>query len=92
MKSTTNDTDLQSLIGESFSSEYDSLEQEQELLAADREAMEFEGYSEFSADLEEAAWNGAQSFNGVLIKKACEHTRCLHFGCQQSTRIGGIEI
>ena len=94
MKSTTNETDLQTLMGAGLSNEYSYQEQEAELLAASAEddADAWQGYSEFSADLEEAAWIGAQTFNGVTIKKACEHTSCDHFRCEKSLRIGGIEI
>ncbi len=53
---------------------------------------DFEGYSEWSSDIEEAAWTGAQEFNGVMVKKACEHSTCPHFRCERSTRLGGIEI
>ncbi len=53
---------------------------------------DFDGYSQWSADLESAAWNGAQVFNGVMVKKACEHSNCSHFRCERSTRLGGIEI
>ena len=66
-------------------SEYDEVMQ---MMAQD----DFEGYSEWSADLESAAWQGAQEFNGVLVKKACEHSNCSHFRCERSTRVGGIEI
>ena len=94
MKSTTNSTDTQTLMGASLSPEYSYQEQEAELLAASAEddADGWQGYTEFSADLEEAAWDGAQTFNAILIKKACEHTTCGHFECSKSTRLGGFEI
>ncbi len=66
-------------------SEYDEV---MSLMAEDN----FEGYAQWSADLESAAWNGAQEFNGVLVKKACEHSACSHFECSRGLRIGGIEI
>ena len=66
-------------------SEYDEV---MSLLAEDN----FEGYSQWSADVESAAWNGAQEFNGVMVKKQCEHKDCSHFRCERSTRLGGIEI
>ena len=66
-------------------SEHDEVMQ---LMAQD----DFEGYSEWSSDIEEAAWTGAQMFNGVIVKKACEHSTCPHFRCERSTRVGGIEI
>ena len=62
------------------------------MLAADAEAMEFEGYSEWSSDIEEAAWSGAQEFNGVMVKKQCEHKDCSHFRCEKNLRLGGFEI
>ena len=52
----------------------------------------WQGYSEFSADLEEAAWTGAKEFNGVLVKKQCEHKDCSHFRCEREVRLGGIAI
>jgi hypothetical protein len=48
----------------------------------------WQGYGEWDADIESAAWNGAQAFNGVLIKKACEHSICSHFRCERSARLG----
>jgi hypothetical protein len=90
MKPTTNNIDIQSLIGASLSSEYLYQEQEAELLAAD--AADFEGYSEWSSELEATAWQGAQQVGDVLIKKACEHSTCSHFQCSKSTRLAGIEI
>ena len=90
MKSTTNETDTQTLIGASLSNEYSYQEQEAELLAAD--ADDFEGYSQWSSDIEEAAWDGAKEVEGVLIKKACEHNTCSHFRCEKNLRLGGIEI
>jgi hypothetical protein len=93
MKSTTNETDTQTLMGASLSSEYLYQEQERELQLADAtDDQAWEGYSQFSADLEEAAWNGAEPFGEILIKKACEHSTCGHFRCSKSTRLGGIEI
>jgi hypothetical protein len=53
---------------------------------------DFEGYSEWSSDIEEAAWTGAQSFNEVLIKRACEHSGCDFFRCEKNLRVAGIEI
>jgi hypothetical protein len=66
-------------------SEHDEVMQ---LMAEDN----FEGYSEWSSELESTAWQGAQQVGDVLIKKACEHTSCGHFQCSKSTRLAGIEI
>jgi hypothetical protein len=52
----------------------------------------WQGYGEWAADVESASWNGAKEFNGVLVKKACEHSTCSHFRYERSTRLGGIEI
>jgi hypothetical protein len=90
MKSITNETDTQTLIGASLSNEYLYQDQEAELLAADAE--DFDGYSQWSSDIEEAAWDGAKEFNGVLVKKQCEHKDCSHFRCEKNLRLGGIEI
>ena len=66
-------------------SEHDEVMQ---LMAQD----DFEGYSEWSSDIEEAAWNSAKEFNGVMVKKQCEHKDCSHFRCEKNLRLGGIEI
>jgi hypothetical protein len=89
MQSNTQDSDLKTLIG-NITADYLRQEQEQELLAADAE--DFEGYTEWSADLERDPWQDARNVKGILIKKACEHTDCAHFQCSKSTRLGGIEI
>ena len=65
--------------------EYDEVMQ---LMAQD----DFEGYSEWSSDIEEAAWDGAREFNGVMVKKQCEHKDCSHFRCEKNLRLGGVEI
>jgi hypothetical protein len=52
----------------------------------------FEGYAEWSQELEAEAWRGSKPIGDILIKKACEHTTCSHFRCERSQRIGGIEV
>ena len=52
----------------------------------------WQGYGEWAADLESAAWNGAKEFNGILIKKACEHSDCPHFECSRGLRLGGFDL
>jgi len=52
----------------------------------------WQGYSEWSQELERIAWKGSKDFSGILIKKACEHTSCPHTQCAKAIRIGGIEI
>lgn len=59
--------------------------------------MAEEGYHDFSIELEQQldeqeAWKGSRRFNGILIKKACEHSDCPHTRCAKSLRLGGIEI
>jgi hypothetical protein len=59
--------------------------------------MAEEGYLEFSIEIEQqldeqSAWNGSKEVNGILIKKACEHSRCPHTKCAKAVRLGGIEI
>ena len=66
-------------------SEHDEVMQ---LMAQD----DFEGYSEWSSDIEEAAWDGSKEFNGVMVKKQCEHKDCSHFRCEKNLRLGGFEI
>ena len=68
-------------------SEYDEVMM---LMAEDEN--EWQGYSEWAADVESAAWNGAKEFNGVMVKKQCEHQDCSHFRCEKNLRLGGIEI
>ena len=62
-----------------------------------QELMAEEGYQEFSIELEQQldeqeAWKGSKEVNGILLKKACEHSGCPHFKCEKSIRVGGIEI
>ena len=52
----------------------------------------WEGYDDWSRELEEQAWRGSKAVNGILIKKACEHPACSHFKCERDVRIGGIAI
>ena len=58
----------------------------------------FDGYSEWSQELEQSAddegeaWRGAKNVAGVLIKKACEHPTCSHYKCERGLRIGGMEL
>ena len=67
----------------------DDLEEVNQLMAE-------EGYHEWSEalenELDEQAWNGSRQINGILLKKACEHSACPHTWCVKSLRIGGIEI
>ena len=84
--------DLKTLIGEQYPDDYIHQEQARELLA-----LLAEGYNESPDELERlceeaTAWAGAREFNGILIKKACEHSSCPHFCCERGLRIGGIEI
>ena len=102
MKSITTPTDLQSLTQDYYPASYGLDLQAEELAAA--QAEDFEGYSEWSEDLdavwmaeqEKQAWEGAQPVvldDGaqVLIKRECIHKEC-GFKCKKSVRIGGIEI
>ena len=56
----------------------------------------FEGYDEWSQELEQnaerEAWRGAKNVSGVLIKKACEHPACSHFKCERGLRRGGMDL
>jgi len=57
----------------------------------------FEGYDEWSQELEQnadepEAWRGAKPVAGVLIKKACEHSNCSHFKCERGLRRGGMDL
>ena len=56
----------------------------------------FEGYDEWSQELEQnaerEAWHGAKNVSGVLIKKACEHPACSHYKCERDLRMGGFEL
>jgi len=58
---------------------------------------EWDGYEDWSEDLEAAAWQGslpAQTPHGeILIKRACEHSTCPHTECLRSDlRLGGIAV
>jgi hypothetical protein len=55
-------------------------------------ADSFAGYSEWSIELEAAAWQAAKPVANVLIKKACEHQTCSHFRCERNLRVGAIAI
>ena len=50
------------------------------------------GYNEWSTELDADAWQGSRQVGDVLVKKACEHKACGHFRCERGLRIGGIEI
>ncbi len=104
MKTNTTPTDIQSLKNDFYPTAYSLQLQAEELAAANAEY--FEGYSEWSEDLEAIrlaeeetkAWDGAKPVTlddgaQVLIKKACEHAKCPHHKCNRSDlRIGGIDI
>ena len=55
-------------------------------------ADNWEGYSEWSTEVEADAWRGSKQVGQLLIKKACEHPACGHFKCERDVRIGGIAI
>ena len=56
----------------------------------------WEGYEDWSQELEETAergaLQGAKTVSGVLIKKACEHSDCSHYRCERGLRMGGFEL
>jgi hypothetical protein len=56
------------------------------------ESQGFQGYGEWSQEIEIEAWKGSKEVSGLLIKKACEHSTCPHTRCAKAVRIGGIEI
>lgn len=68
-------------------SEYDEV---MSLMAEDE--IGWQGYDDWSRENEESAWRGSKEINGILIKKACEHTSCPHMQCAKAVRLGGIEI
>lgn len=57
---------------------------------------EWQGYEDWSQQIEERAWRGAKAVDTphgqILLKKACEHNDCPHTQCVKAQRIGGIEI
>ena len=63
-----------------------------EVMQASAVDDDFAGYGEWSRELESEAWQRSKDVNGILIKKACEHTACPHTRCAKSLRVGGIEI
>ena len=104
MKSNTTPTDIQSLASDYYPTAYSFQLQAEELATANAE--DFEGYSEWSEDIEAIrlaeeetkAWERATPVTlddgaQVLIKKACEHPKCPLHKCNRSDlRIGGIDI
>jgi hypothetical protein len=55
-------------------------------------ADDWQGYPEWSSEVEADAWRGSKQVGQLLIKKACEHPACGHFKCERDLRIGGIAI
>ena len=55
-------------------------------------ADDWDGYSEWSTELEAKAWRGSKQVGQLLIKKACEHSACGHFRCERDLRVGGIAV
>ena len=88
-------TSIQKFDTEIYSEEFHQVSEAEHdevmMLMADDE-QEWEGYSDWSQTVEDAAWTGAKEFNGTLIKKACEHTSCPHTRCEREVRLGGIAI
>ncbi len=68
-------------------SEYDEV---MSLMAEDESG--WQGYEVWSRGNEESAWRDSKEINGILIKKACKHSTCLHTRCQREVRLGGIAI
>ncbi|MEW6208736.1 MAG: hypothetical protein AB1631_10240 [Acidobacteriota bacterium] len=72
MNTTTTPTDIQSLIGQTVSSEYIHQEREREILEA--AASDFSGYSEWSIEVEDAFSEGdVENFHivdGAIFHKA----------------------
>jgi hypothetical protein len=80
---------------------YNFTEQEyDEVMAASLDDEQWQGYSEWSADLEQSAFESSlerratvQTPHGaMLIKRECSHEDCRADRCKQSVRIGGVEI
>jgi hypothetical protein len=71
-----------------------------EVMAASLDDEKWQGYAEWSADLEQSAFESSlerratvQTPNGaMLIKRECSHKDCRADRCKQSVRIGGVEI
>ena len=102
MKSNTTPTDLQSLTQDYYPAAYSLQLQAEELAAAD----DFEGYTEWSEDLD-AVWMAEQESQSMGRRKArcfrrwrasayqeaCKHQKSARSQVQEiQTRIGGIEI
>ncbi|MCI0490794.1 MAG: hypothetical protein L0229_29730 [Blastocatellia bacterium] len=87
--------DLQTQCEEVFTTDLAELAELQSLMAAPDE--DFEGYPDWSEEIEADRWAGAvpveTSHGPVLIKKACEHTRCPLTLCLRSDlRLEGFDI
>jgi len=63
-------------------------EQDHDAVMAD----DWDGYGEWSSELEANAWRGSKQVGQLLIKKVCEHPACGHFKCERDLRIGGIQV
>jgi len=63
-----------------------------EVMSASAVDEGWQGYSEWSQELERKVWLGSKDFGDILIKKACEHATCPHTRCSKAVRIGGVEI
>ena len=88
-------TSIQKFDTEIYSEELHQVseaEHDEVMMLMAEDEQEWEGYSDWSQAVEDAAWTGAQEFNGVMVKKACEHKDCSHFRCEKNLRLGGIEI
>jgi hypothetical protein len=87
-------TSISKFDSEIYSEEiYSTTEQEyDEVMQAIAEESDWQGYLDWSLQVEADAWKGSKNINGILIKKACEHSTCPHTRCVKTVRVGGIEI
>ena len=88
--------DSQIQCEELFNTDPEELAEVMTLMAEDN----FEGYGEWSAELEQSAWAGAvevETENGaVMVKPQCEriglHRNCTAYACKRAMREGGFDL
>jgi len=74
---------------EIYSASEQEFDEVMQMMADERDG--FEGYAEWSAELEQGQ-RVATPHGEILINKECSHATCSTTRCEQDVRIGGIAI
>ena len=90
--------DLQIHCEEAFTSDPAELNEVNRLMAEPE--PEWDGYSQWSEELEASAWQGAQAVSTphgpVMVKPQCErtgaHRDCAIYKCERAHREGGFDL